>query len=71
MFGERQYARRLLFLISAIFLLAGAAAAQSVLASLSGHVLDSSGAAIPTAQVTVVNVATGLTRTATASATGN
>ena len=44
---------------------------QVVLANLSGHVFDSSGAAIPGAKLTVVNVATGFTRSATTSPTGD
>jgi hypothetical protein len=44
---------------------------QVVLANLSGHVFDSSGAAIPGAKVSVVNVATGFTREATTSSAGD
>lgn len=62
---------RAIWLILTVALLAGAAAAQNVMATLSGQVLDSSGAAVPGAKLTVVNTATGLTRSVTASATGN
>ena len=43
---------------------------QAVTGNLQGRVLDTTGAAIPEASVTVVNAATGLTRSATASAVG-
>ena len=46
-------------------------AAQTVTSSVQGRVLDSTGAGIPEASVTVVNSATGLTRSATASAVGD
>jgi hypothetical protein len=46
-------------------------AAQTVTSSIQGRVLDSTGAGIPEASVSVVNSATGLTRSATASAVGD
>ena len=45
--------------------------AQTVNSTLQGRVLDSTGAAIPGATVTVVNAANGLTRSVTASAVGD
>lgn len=45
------------------FALVAPARAQQTLGSLNGTVLDTSGAAIPNAKVTVVNTQTGLTRT--------
>ena len=45
------------------FALVAPASAQQTLGSLNGTVLDTSGAAIPSAKVTVVNTQTGLTRT--------
>src|SRR5207244_2573377 len=45
--------------------------AQVVTVSIQGRVYDTSGAAISQATVTAVNPATGLTRTTTASATGD
>jgi Carboxypeptidase regulatory-like domain len=54
-----------------LFLLAGQPApAQIVTASLSGRVLDSNGAAIPSASVTATNSATGYARSTTASGEG-
>src|SRR5271155_3513704 len=44
--------------------------AQTVTATLSGHVLDSSGGAIPGAAVTATNKATGFSRSTTASGEG-
>ena len=46
------------------------APAQTVTATLSGHVLDSSGGAIPNATVTAANTATGFSRSTTSSAEG-
>ncbi|HMD31773.1 MAG TPA: carboxypeptidase regulatory-like domain-containing protein, partial [Candidatus Acidoferrales bacterium] len=46
------------------------ASAQTVTATLSGHVLDSSGSAIPNSEVTATNTATGFTRSASASGEG-
>ena len=45
--------------------------AQTVTSSMEGRVLDTTGAGIPEASVTAVNSATGLTRSATASAVGD
>jgi len=47
------------------------ATAQNVTATLSGHVLDSSGGAIPNAEVAAVNAATGASRSTTTSAEGD
>jgi hypothetical protein len=44
--------------------------AQTITATLSGHVLDSSGGAIPHAEVTATNLATGISRTASSSDEG-
>jgi len=51
-------------------LLCAAAFAQEFRATISGHVFDSSGAAVPAAKVQVVNVATNETTTATSDASG-
>jgi hypothetical protein len=51
-------------------LLAAATAAQTITASISGTVTDSTGAVLPNAKVTAVNASTGFTRSVTASATG-
>ena len=48
----------------------GPAVAQTVNVTIQGRVYDSTGAAIPQATVTAVNTATGLSRSATATATG-
>jgi len=66
---------RKLFLVMVAFsfvclLLATPAPGQTVNATLSGHVLDSSGGAIPHAEVTATNKATGFTRTTTSSDLG-
>jgi hypothetical protein len=45
--------------------------AQTVTSSMGGRVLDTTGAGIPEASVTVVNTATGLTRSATANGVGD
>jgi hypothetical protein len=58
------------FLFLIVSFLAGSAAAQTMLATLSGHVLDTSGASIPGAKLTIANVGTGMTRTATTSPAG-
>lgn len=49
----------------------GALAAQTFRGSIRGSVLDSNGAAVPDAAVTVKNVATGLSRTTVTDAAGN
>src|SRR5678815_6198843 len=51
-------------------LLGGTALGQTTNATLSGTILDPSGAAVPEAQVTVKNGDTGATRSATADAEG-
>ncbi len=45
--------------------------AQTVSSSVQGRVYDTTGAAIPEVSVTVVNAATGISRTVHASATGD
>jgi len=47
------------------------AGAQTVTATLSGHVLDRSGSAIPSAEVTATNTATAFSRSATSSGEGD
>ena len=54
----------------AAVLLTGVAFAQSTTAQLTGAVTDRSGASVPGASITVTNVATGITRTATTSEVG-
>ncbi len=56
---------RLLISIICIMLLAAVAAGQEIRATLSGSVVDSSGAGVPKATVTVTNIATGLRTTTT------
>src|SRR6267154_6891177 len=59
------------FLIVAISILgAGQAYAQVAGATLTGTVKDSSGAFIPSAQIIITDVATGVTRTVTADGAG-
>ena len=62
----------LILLLSSILLLAHAAPlqAQTITATLEGRVLDSSGAVLPGATVTVVNTNTGFSRSATTSEIG-
>jgi hypothetical protein len=55
----------------ALLLLPVAAPAQLASVSVQGRVYDATGAAIPQAAVTATNAATGVTRTATASGTGD
>src|SRR6185436_1329060 len=52
-------------------LLAGVSSAQFTTASLGGSVRDSTGAAVPEAQVVVRNIETGFTQTVTSDATGS
>ncbi len=53
-----------------VFLAGQPAPAQTVTASLSGRVVDSNGAAIPSASVTATNTATGFARSTTATGEG-
>jgi carboxypeptidase family protein/TonB-dependent receptor-like protein len=62
--------RSLIVLALALFL-ASLGNAQTVTATLSGRVSDSSGAVLPKAAVKAVNRATGITRTAVSSASGD
>lgn len=57
--------------IGACLVLVGITNAQTVTVTVQGRVYDASGAALPEANVSVVNTATGLTRTTTASAVGD
>ncbi len=57
-------------LLALAFLLCGRAQAQFTTASLSGNVLDASGAAVPGAKVGVVNLETGFTQAVITGSTG-
>jgi Carboxypeptidase regulatory-like domain/TonB dependent receptor len=59
-----------ILLICLVFLVPFSAFAQGSAASLSGRVLDESGAALPGVSVTVTNTATGVTRTTVTEADG-
>src|SRR3954454_8445970 len=59
-----------LLLLSVVGLMAPAAVAQQATASINGVVKDPSGAAIPSAQVELTNVNTGVVRTTTTNANG-
>jgi protocatechuate 3,4-dioxygenase beta subunit len=56
--------------VLALGMLAGAKPACSQTAALNGTIFDPGGASVPGAQVTVVNEATGLTRSATTAEDG-
>src|SRR5215813_11224275 len=62
---------KLLFSVLFVCVSASWLIGQETTGQINGTTLDSSGAAIAKAQVTVTNSATGLTRTATSEATGN
>jgi hypothetical protein len=57
--------------LSVAFVMPGRLAAQFTTASLSGNVVDQSGAAIPDSKVTVLNVDTGFTQTVNTGAAGD
>ncbi|MEZ5398153.1 MAG: TonB-dependent receptor [Bryobacteraceae bacterium] len=57
--------------MAAVCLLTLIAGAQEFRATISGHVLDSSGAAVPNAKIQTVNTATNETSTATSDGSGN
>jgi hypothetical protein len=61
----------LLFLICAISILTPSAFAQKITGDIEGNITDSSGAVVPNVTVTAENTGTGLSRTATTSASGN
>jgi outer membrane receptor protein involved in Fe transport len=71
MTGAR-FIARFLYLVALIFAFdsAGRLLAQSSLGSISGNVVDASGGAVPGAAVSIRNVDTGASRTATSSRTG-
>src|ERR1700733_12241415 len=62
--------RRVFYSLSVVLLVAGAAFAQFT-ASIQGVVQDQSGASVPKATILLVNVATGVTTTATSDDSGN
>ena len=62
--------KKLLFLLMSLVVLAGVVTAQVQNGQFNGTVLDPSGAAIPNAKVTISNVGTGLSVTATTNQTG-
>ena len=62
--------RRVFYSLSVVLLVAGAAFAQFT-ASIQGMVQDQSGASVPKATILLVNVATGVTTTATSDDSGN
>lgn len=62
--------KKLLFLLMSLAVLAGVVTAQVQNGQFNGTVLDPSGAAIPNAKVTISNVGTGLSVTATTNQTG-
>ncbi|HYP08710.1 MAG TPA: TonB-dependent receptor [Bryobacteraceae bacterium] len=65
-----QHASARFLLVSAAFLLSSAALHAQYTSSVEGTVTDSSGAIIPNAMLTLRNVETGITNTATTSTTG-
>src|SRR5947209_15379119 len=67
---RRTMRRSSLFLLVICLLLGLSAAAQNITGTLQGTITDSQGAAVPNAQVTIKNVATGETRAVTASNQG-
>src|ERR1700739_337022 len=61
----------LLFLVCVCAILILPAFAQKITGDIEGNITDSSGAVVPNVTVTVENTGTGLSRTATTSASGN
>lgn len=60
-----------LAVLSTIVLLAGGAVGQAISGNLTGTVVDSSGAAVTTAEVQMLNLATGVSTDAKANSTGD
>ena len=60
----------IIVVVSVVLLNSGSAFGQSVNATLSGRVTDASGGSVAKATVTIINAATGFTRTATSSDVG-
>src|SRR5947208_13760816 len=60
---SRSSSRLVTLVVFAVFLLAGVAQAQTITGSITGTVVDSSGAIVPGSKVTVTNEATGAERT--------
>src|SRR5712692_6283193 len=61
---------KVLAVFAVLFILVAGLSAQEFRATISGHVFDSSGSAVPNAKVQAVNVATNETLTATTEAAG-
>src|SRR6185369_12515848 len=66
----KSFARRVLLLVTALFLVATAALAQSGQGSVEGTVIDSSGAVVPGIAVKLTNTATNLSFTVESNETG-
>src|SRR5216684_5010420 len=62
--------KRLCCLLLTMFLFSALTPAQEFRSTISGHIIDSSGAAVPNATIQAVNVDTNETTTATSDASG-